>query len=459
MIARLLAAGTGLWLMAAPDVLDYGATAASIDRIIGPIGTSVSIIAISEVARGVRLATVPLGAVLLIAPLPLGYELAAVINSLTCGAIFILTAFLASRRRFRFGGGWKVVLKSPTRAKEASEMVSFLKKEAEKRPRVVVVTGATAGVGRATVREFAKEGAYIGLLARSQVALEATQREVEALGGRAVAVPTDVADADQVEAAAETVERELGPIDIWVNNAMVSVFSPVRKMTAEDYKRVTDVTYLGYVHGTLSALKRMNPRNRGLIVQVGSALAYRGIPLQSAYCGAKHAIEGFTDSLRCELINEKSKVRVTEVHLPAMNTPQFSWVKSRLPGKPQPVPPIYQPEVAARTIIWATHNKRRGILVGWPTVAAVYANKIAPGLLDLYLGKTGVDSQQTDEPDDPDRQNNVWQPLDEDRGAHGGFDEIAEEKSYQVWFSMNWNRIAAAGLITAAALAALKRSR
>src|SRR5213596_2251670 len=236
---------------------------------------------------------------------------------------------------------------------------------------VVVVTGASAGVGRATVRAFERQNADVGLLARGCDGLEAARAEVEALGGRALVLPTDVADADQVERAADRVERELGPIDVWVNNAMVSVFSPVKALRADEVKRVTEVTYLGVVYGTLAALKRMLPRDRGVIVQVGSALAYRGIPLQAAYCGAKHAIQGFTESLRCELLHDKSNVRVTMVQLPAMNTPQFSWVKSRLPRKPQPVPPIYQPEIAAEAIIYAAYRNRREMEVGMPTVVAV----------------------------------------------------------------------------------------
>ncbi len=286
-------------------------------------------------------------------------------------------------------------------------------------PEVVVITGASAGVGRATVREFAKRGAHIGLLARGREGLEGARREVEAAGGRALVLPTDVADADQVEAAAEAVEREFGAIDVWVNNAMVSVFSPIAEMTAAEYRRVTEVTYLGAVHGTLSALKRMLPRDRGSIVQVGSALSYRSIPLQSAYCAAKHAMRGFTDSLRCELIHDGNKVRVTMVQLPALNTPQFDWSKSRLPRKAQPVPPIFQPEVAAEAIYWAVHNNRREVNVGLPTVVAIAANKIMPGLLDRYLGNTGYDGQQTQEADDPNRPNDLFEPLPRDHGAHG----------------------------------------
>ena len=255
----------------------------------------------------------------------------------------------------------------------------------KEKPEVVVVTGASAGVGRATVRAFARRGASIGLIARGVDGLEATRSEVEQLGGRALVFAIDVADAEKIEAAAARLEEEFGPIDIWVNNAMVSVFSPVKEMTAEEFHRVTEVTYLGVVYGTLAALKRMQPRDSGSIVQVGSALAYRGIPLQAAYCGAKHAIQGFTESLRCELLHDKSKVRLTMVQLPAMNTPQFSWVKSRLPRKPQPVPPIYQPEIAAEAIIYAAYQTRREMEVGMPTVVAVEGNKFFPGLIDRYL--------------------------------------------------------------------------
>src|SRR5687767_9952429 len=264
------------------------------------------------------------------------------------------------------------------------------------RDEVVVITGASAGVGRATAEAFAKRGARIGLIARGTERLEAARRDVEALGGTALVLPVDVADAEGIETAAAHVERELGPIDIWVNNAMASVFSPIKEMTADEFRRVTEVTYLGYVHGTLAALRRMLPRDRGTIVQVGSALAYRSIPLQAAYCAAKHAVTGFTESLRCELIHDESRVRVTEVHMPALNTPQFGWVKSRLPRKAQPVPPIYQPEVAAEAIYWAAHHNRRELLVGWSTMQAVWGNKLVPGLIDRYLARTGYEGQQHD---------------------------------------------------------------
>ncbi len=330
-----------------------------------------------------------------------------------------------------------------------------------KQPEVVVVTGASAGVGRAIVRAFAQERAHIALLARGRDGLEAARREVEALGGKALVIPVDVADAEACEQAAETVEHEFGPIDIWINNAMVSVFSPVKLMRPEEYKRVTEVTYLGVVYGTLAALKRMLPRDRGIVVQVGSALAYRGIPLQSAYCAAKHAIQGFHDSLQSELIHDKSNVRVTMVQLPAMNTPQFSWVKSRMPRQPQPVPPIYQPEIGAEAVVFAAHNNRREMYVGYPTVEAIVANKIAPGFADWYLARNGYDAQQTDEPVEPDRRDNLWEPVPGDHGAHGSFGERAVAASPQLWLSKNrnWLTMAGAGLAGFALSTFLKRGR
>jgi len=313
------------------------------------------------------------------------------------------------------------------------------------KPEVVVVTGASAGLGRAIVRAFAGEGAYIGLLARGRDGLEGARREVEALGAKALVIPVDVADAEAVEQAAETIEQEFGPIDVWINNAMVSVFSPVKMITPAEYKRVTEVTYLGVVYGTLAALKRMLPRDHGVIIQVGSALAYRGIPLQSAYCAAKHAIQGFHDSLRSELIHDKSKVRVTMVQLPAMNTPQFSWVKSRLPRKPQPVPPIYEPEIGAAAVLFAAHHDRREMYVGYPTVQAIVGDKIAPGFADWYLARNGYDAQQTDEPVETDRRDNLWEPVAGDHGAHGTFGDRATASSPQLWLSKNRNWLALAG--------------
>lgn len=317
---------------------------------------------------------------------------------------------------------------------------------------VVVITGASAGVGRAVAREFAKHGARIGLLARGRAGLTSARRDVEKLGGKALAIPTDVADADDVFRARERVEAKFGPIDIWINVAMASVFSPIREMTPDDYQRATDVTYLGYVYGTLAALKTMLPRDRGTILQVGSALAYRSIPLQSAYCAAKHAMVGFTDSLRCELIHDRSNVHVTCVHLPAMNTPQFGWVKSRLVHKAQPVPPIYQPEVAAKAIYWAAHHRRREVWVGGSTVEAIVGQKFAPGLLDRYLGKTGYESQQIAEPEDPNRPDNLYEPVDDKRdyGPHGAFGNRASNSSAEVWMDLHRDWLAG-GAIGAAA--------
>ena len=303
-----------------------------------------------------------------------------------------------------------------------------------KRPEVVVITGASAGVGRATVRKFANHGASIGLIARGRDGLDAAAREVQAAGGKALVLPVDVSHPDEVEAAAEQVEREFGPIDIWVNNAMTSVFSPIKQMTAEEFKRVTEVTYLGYVYGSLAALKRMLPRDRGVIVHVGSALAYRSIPLQAAYCASKHAVLGFFASLRTELLHDHSKVKTTMVQMPAINTPQFGWVKSRLARKAQPVPPIFQPEVAARAIYYAAHHpERREYYAGWSTVKAIFGNKLVPALADRYLARMGYDSQQYDGAEDPGRPNNLYEPVPGDHGAQGDFGARAHSHSLELW--------------------------
>src|SRR5579875_501194 len=301
------------------------------------------------------------------------------------------------------------------------------------RPEVVVVTGAAAGLGRAVAQRFGNEGAKVALIARDKQSLEDAKRDIEQAGGQGLVLPTDVSDPDQVEAAAAKAEETLGPIDIWINVAMTSVFSPVKEMTPDDYKRVTEVNYLGYVYGTLAALKRMLPRDRGTIVQIGSALAYRGIPLQSAYCATKHAIQGFMDSLHAELRHDHSHVHATMVQMPAMNTPQFVWCKSRMPHKSQPVPPIFQPEVAANAVYWAAHHHRREVYVGLPTTIAIVGNKIAPSLGDWYLGRTGYKSQQTDEPADPNAPNNLYEPVHLNMGAHGPFDSRAKNSSWQVW--------------------------
>ena len=319
---------------------------------------------------------------------------------------------------------------------------------------VVVVTGASAGVGRATARVFAERGAKIGLLARGTEGLEGARRDVERLGGEALAVPTDVADADHVEAAAERIEGELGEIDVWVNDAMTGVFAEFKDIEPDEYERVTDVCYHGQVYGTMAALRRMLPRDRGSIVLVGSALAYRGIPLQSAYCGAKHAVEGMFDSLRAELIHNDSSVQVTMVQLPGMNTPQFGWVRSKLPEKAQPVPPIYQPEVAADAIYWAAHHDRREVYVGYSSAQTIIGNKLFPTLGDWYLAKTGYDGQQTGEPTPEERPDNLFEPVEGDRGARGSFDEQARSWSPQLWLDKNKRWLALGGAVLAGALGA-----
>ncbi len=322
--------------------------------------------------------------------------------------------------------------------------------------KVVVVTGATAGVGRAVVAEFARQGAHIGLIARGRERLEATKHHVEELGGKALVLPTDVADAQQVEEAAERVEKELGPIDIWVNDAMTTIFAPFLEIKPDEFKRATEVTYLGQVYGTMAALKRMHARNRGAIVQVCSALSFRSIPLQSPYCGAKHAIVGFTDSIRSELIHDKSAVHITAVMLPGMNTPQFSWCRTRLPRHPQPVPPIFQPEVAARAIVWAASHKRREIFVGFPTVEAIYGNEVAPGFIDRYLAKTSYNGQQTSQPVAADRPDNLFEPVEGgDYSASGIFNDRASSVSIQSSLNLKtMSLVPHRGLVASAALVA-----
>ncbi len=326
---------------------------------------------------------------------------------------------------------------------------------------VVVVTGASAGLGRAIAHQFAKRGARVALLARNPQALQAAADECAVLGGQGLPIPTDVSDPEAVEAAAARAEAELGPIDIWVNNAMVSVFSPATEMTAADYKRVTEVLYLGFVHGTLSALRRMSGRNRGTIVQVGSALAYRSIPLQSAYCACKHAINGFTDSIRCELHHDKSGVQITAVHMPAMNTWQFNWVKNRLPNMTQPVPPIFDPELAAGVVVAAGLAKRprREYWVGMPTVAAIVGQKFIPGLLDRYLGRTGYDSQQIKgEPKEANAPDNLYNYVPGTHSARGKFDDRMSRSSPEVFASLHRGWIALGlALVAGGAVAAVRR--
>ncbi|MDI6518596.1 short chain dehydrogenase [Streptomyces sp. KO7888] len=331
---------------------------------------------------------------------------------------------------------------------------------ARRRGQVVVVTGATGGVGRAAARAFGARGDRVALLARGEYALERAAEEIREAGGQALPLVVDVADAEAVDAAAGRIEEELGPIDVWVNAAFSTVFAPVAEIRPEELRRATEVTYFGFVHGTQAALRRMTPRDRGTIVQVGSALAERSVPLQAVYCGAKHAIQGFTESLRCELLHDRSGVRVTMVQMPGLNTPQFSWVLTRLPRHPRPVAPVYQPEVAARAVLYATdHPHRRMYWVGGSTVATLLGQKLAPGLLDRYLARTGYDGQQTGRPVDPSRPANLWKPADDtapdDYGAHGVFDDEAHERSLQFWISRHRGPLALAAAVTGAAAGAL----
>jgi len=320
---------------------------------------------------------------------------------------------------------------------------------------VVVITGASAGVGRATAQAFGRRKARIGLIARGRQGLEAAKREVESLGGEAIVLPLDVSDPEAIERAASQVEEAFGPIDIWINNAMLSVFSPVMEMQPDEYRRVTEVTYLGYVWGTLAALRRMKPRDRGVIVQVGSAVSYRAIPLQAAYSGAKFAVRGFTDAVRTELIHDRSRVRITMVQLPAVNTPQFDWLRNHLRHRAQPLPPVFQPEVAASAVLHAADHPRRELFVGGRATAGVVAQLVAPGQMDRFIARSGVSGQQTDEPEDPVRPHNLWQPLDdaEDRGAHGRFGDIAHRRSIHLWANAH-RAVLAAGIGGAAATVA-----
>jgi NAD(P)-dependent dehydrogenase (short-subunit alcohol dehydrogenase family) len=328
---------------------------------------------------------------------------------------------------------------------------------------VVAVTGASGGVGRAIAREFARHGAAVGLIARGRAGLDGAARDVESFGGTAYAHAADVAELDQVQSAAAAIEDRLGPIDIWVNNAMTTVFDFFEDISASEYERATRVTYLGTIWGTKAALSRMMPRDRGTIVQVGSALAYRGIPLQSPYCGAKHAIKGSFESLRCELRHRGSRVHLTMVQLPGLNTPQFDHCLSRMPRHPQPVPPIFQPEVAARAVHWAAHHRRREVYVGLPTVYTILGNKLAPWFAERYLAKTAVDGQQTPDPFDGQRAANLFEPVDDDHdeGAHGVFDEQAHGRSAQAFITRHriGTGLGAAALTGAAAAATLLRSR
>src|SRR3954451_793165 len=309
---------------------------------------------------------------------------------------------------------------------------------------VVVVTGASSGIGRAVARRFAKDGAQIALIARGREPLENAKKEVEEAGGRALVLPVDISDWDAVKSAAHTVEEALGPIDIWINNAMTTVFAPFKDVEPDEFKRATEVTYLGTVWGTKAALDLMQPRDRGSIVIVGSALAYRGIPLQSAYCGAKHGVKGFFESLRTELRHDGSKVRLSMVQLPGVNTPQFEHGRSKMPKVPQPMPPYYQPEVAADAVHWAAHNDRRELYVGFPTVKTIIGNKVAPWLVERVLAKQGFKGQQSDKPADPNRPDNLFSSPPGDPGAHGPYDQKARKSSVQTSLAKHRGVLAAA---------------
>lgn len=318
----------------------------------------------------------------------------------------------------------------------------------------IVITGASAGVGRATALLFAEEGAHIGLVARGEERLQRTAAEIAERGGRALPIAADVADADAIEAAAAKVEATFGPIDVWINAAMVTIFSPFAGITAEEYRRVTEVTYLGYVHGTMAALKRMKARDRGIIIQVGSALAYRSIPLQSAYCGAKHAIVGFTDSLRSELLHDNSHVRLVVVQLPAVNTPQFDWARNKMPERAQPLPPIFQPEVAADAIHYAARHPSRELWLGWSSAKAIIGQKLIPGLLDRLLARKAYTGQQSGEPAG-ERDDNLFHAIPAEVGAHGRFDGQANAASSELWLIKHgWALASGAAAITCVILVA-----
>ena len=413
----------GLWITISPDRYDYDTLEARNFFIVGPLVVTAAVISLWEVNRGARYFNLIAGTWMAFSPLFLAYETNhSVMNSIISGILLILFSQFKGKVTRRVGGGWETIIKTDP---------EYFKNK------VVVITGATGGVGRVAAWEFARQGAKVALIARDPDQLAGTRKEVEVYGGKALRILADVADPDQVEDAAERIEQELGPIDVWINNAMNSVFSPFSLITPYEFKRVTDVTYLGTVYGTMAALKRMKARKRGSIVFVGSALAYRGIPLQSAYCGAKHGIQGFYDSLRTELIHEKSSIKTSMVQLPAMNTTQFGWVLSKLPNKPMPMGKVYQPEVAARAIVFAAKHNRREVLVGFPTYKAIIGNKIAPWYADWVLSRQGIKGQQTDQIADPDRKDNLWKPVGEDRGAYGNFKDVATDKSISSWISMH----------------------
>lgn len=424
MWAVILSVIIGLGLMIAPGHFDFNNKIESDNlHITGPLVVTFSVIALWEFNRSLRFFNTAAGLWLVISPFVLPYDSqVATWCSIISGVLLFSLSFVEGKIRHQYGGGWASLF-------EASN--EFFK------DKVVVITGATGGVGRVTAWEFARQGAKVVLIARDAAQLEGTKKEVEVFGGTAIVVPLDVADFKKMEEVTAHIEDEWGPIEVWINNAMNSVFAPFHQVTPEEFKRVTDVTYLGTVYGTMAALKRMKKRNRGSIVFVGSALAYRGIPLQSAYCGAKHGIQGFYDSLRTELKHDKSAIKTCMVQLPAMNTTQFGWVLSKLPNESQPMGKVYQPEVAARAIEFAARHNRREVLVGFPTYKAIVGNKIAPWYADWVLARTGYKGQQTNDPAPLDRKHNLWEPVGEDRGPYGKFKDVASNKSITLWISMN----------------------
>jgi short-subunit dehydrogenase len=330
---------------------------------------------------------------------------------------------------------------------------------AQKQPEIVAVTGASGGIGRAIAHSFARRGAHVGLLARGEEGLEGARREVEACGGQALVVPTDVSSHEQVESAAERIEARFGEIDVWVNDAMSTVFARFLDTDPEEFRRATEVTYLGTVFGTMAALRRMAARDRGKVVQVGSALSYRAIPLQAAYCGAKFGIRGFTDSIRTELLHDRSRVQITMVQLPGLNTTQFNWCRSKLPKHPKPVPPIYQPEIAAEAVYWAAHHHRRELWVGYSTAQAILANKVAPRLADWYLAKNAVEGQQVEDlPLHGERQGNLFEPVPSQAATHGIFDDEAKDLSPELWVATHRRLMGGLAAAAAAAGVALYRA-
>jgi NADP-dependent 3-hydroxy acid dehydrogenase YdfG len=445
----------GVWLMFAPSVLGTTGGAADSDHLVGALVIVVATIALAEVARPVRWLNAAFGVWLVAGPWFLdGGSFATRLLDLVAGLALIVLSVPLGRLRDHYGtidrwvAGGTVLAADRARARAWREDAHRAPE-----PRVIVITGASAGVGRALVRHMAGPGVKLALLARKRSRLEAAADEARERGAEALVIPLDVADPDAVERAAARIERELGPIDVWINDAMASVFAPAAQMTPEEYRRVTDVTYLGYVWGTLAALRHMRTRNRGTIVQVGSALAHRSIPLQSAYCAAKHAVKGFTESIRTELIHDGSAVHITTVELPAVNTPQFDWVRSRLPRRAQPVGPVYQPEVAAEAIAWAAEHRRRSTWLGFSTVKAIVGNRVIPWALDRLLAGKGWDGQMTPEPAPEDQPGNLFDPPPGDPGAHGRFDARARTASAQFWLSRHRAAIAC-GLLTLAVAAA-----